>query len=119
MEPVSLADERDFRRSAASGRTDRFVAVRTPRRQIAELESRGRLRDIIHMDRVAAVGAISASIAHELNQPLGAIMANTQAAEKLLAAKPIDHDLLKEISGRHSAIPINVREISLRTCMDC
>ncbi len=57
----------------------------------------GRLRDIIHMDRVAAVGAISASIAHELNQPLGAIMANTQAAEKLLAAKPIDHDLLKEI----------------------
>ena len=67
------------------------------RRQIAELESRGRLRDIIHMDRVAAVGAISASIAHELNQPLGAIMANTQAAEKLLAAKPIDHDLLKEI----------------------
>jgi C4-dicarboxylate-specific signal transduction histidine kinase len=74
-----------------------WLLLERRRRQIAEQESRSRLRDVIHMDRVAAVGAISASIAHELNQPLGAIMANAEAAEKLLAAKPVDHDLLKEV----------------------
>jgi signal transduction histidine kinase len=67
------------------------------RRRLAELESRGRLREVIHLDRVAAVGAMSASIAHELNQPLGAIMANAETAELLLAANPVDHDQLREI----------------------
>lgn len=67
------------------------------RRHLAELESRGRLREIIHLDRVAAVGAMSASIAHELNQPLGAILANAETAELLLAANPLDRDQLKEI----------------------
>lgn len=66
-------------------------------RHVAELESRGRLRDVIHLDRVAAVGAISASIAHELNQPLGAILLNAETAELLLAATPIDRDQLKAI----------------------
>jgi signal transduction histidine kinase len=67
------------------------------RRRIVELQSRSRLGDIIHLDRVAAVGAMSASIAHELNQPLGAILANAETAELLLAANPIDYDQLKEI----------------------
>lgn len=67
------------------------------RRRFAELESRGRLREVIHLNRVAAIGAMSASIAHELNQPLGAIMANTETAELLLATKPVDQEQLKEI----------------------
>jgi signal transduction histidine kinase len=66
-------------------------------RQSAELESRGRLQEVIHLDRVAAVGAMSASIAHELNQPLGAILANAETAELLLEANPIDRDQLKDI----------------------
>jgi C4-dicarboxylate-specific signal transduction histidine kinase len=40
---------------------------------------------------------LSASIAHELNQPLGAILSNTEAAEVLLAADPPDLGQLKEI----------------------
>jgi C4-dicarboxylate-specific signal transduction histidine kinase len=66
-------------------------------RRFAELQSRGRLREVIHLDRVAAVGAMSASIAHELNQPLGAILTNAETAEILLAENPIDCDQLKEI----------------------
>jgi signal transduction histidine kinase len=67
------------------------------RRRSVQLESQERLREIIHLNRVAAVGAMSASIAHELNQPLGAILANAEAAEILLAATPIDHDQLRDI----------------------
>jgi signal transduction histidine kinase len=67
------------------------------RRHSAELESRLRLREVLHLDRVAAVGAMSASIAHELNQPLGAIMANAEAAAILLTAETIDRDQVRDI----------------------
>ena len=66
-------------------------------RRIAQSELRNRLHEVIHLERVAAVGAISASVAHELNQPLGAILLNAEAAELLLAANPIDRDRLKVI----------------------
>lgn len=69
------------------------------RRRRAEVESRGRLLEVIHLNRTAATGALSASIAHELNQPLGAIMSNAEAAEILLDAHPPNLDLVKEILG--------------------
>jgi signal transduction histidine kinase len=74
-----------------------WLLLERHRRHFVELESRGRLQEIIHLDRVAAVGAMSASVAHELNQPLGAILANAEAAEMLLAANSVDHNQLKEI----------------------
>jgi signal transduction histidine kinase len=67
------------------------------RRRIAEVESKARLQQIIRMDRTAIAGAMSASIAHELNQPLGAILANSQTAQVLLQSEQIDLNLLKEI----------------------
>src|ERR1044072_1601542 len=60
-------------------------------------ELRDRLLEVIHLDRVAVVGAISSSIAHELNQPLRAILLNAETAEVLASADPIDRDQLKEI----------------------
>ena len=67
------------------------------RRHIAEAESKDRLRQILLMDRTLIAGAMSASIAHELNQPLGAILANCEAAQILLKADRIDLNLLQEI----------------------
>ena len=67
------------------------------RRQRAELEARGRLMEVVHLNRTATAGALSASVAHELNQPLGAILSNAEAAEVLLAANPPDLHQLKEI----------------------
>ena len=58
------------------------------RRRNAELESRRRLLQVMHLSRTAEAGALSASFAHELNQPLGAIMLNTDVAERLLGANP-------------------------------
>jgi PAS domain S-box-containing protein len=43
---------------------------------------------LAHASRLAAMGELTASIAHEINQPLGAILANAEAAELLLEAGP-------------------------------
>jgi signal transduction histidine kinase len=74
-----------------------WLLVERHRRQRAELEARGRLMEVVHLNRTATAGALSASVAHELNQPLGAILSNAEAAEVLLAANPPDLYQLKEI----------------------
>ncbi len=53
---------------------------------------------LAHMDRVAMLGVLSASLAHELNQPLTAILANAQAAQRLLTVEPEDLTELADIS---------------------
>jgi signal transduction histidine kinase len=67
------------------------------RRRHAELDSRRRAFEVAHLNRAAAAGALSASIAHELNQPLGAILSNAETAEILLKTNPLDVEQLKEI----------------------
>ena len=67
------------------------------RRRAAERESRQHLLEVAKMDRAMTVSAMSASIAHELNQPLGAILNNAEAAEMLLCGNLPDLDQLKEI----------------------
>jgi C4-dicarboxylate-specific signal transduction histidine kinase len=63
------------------------------RRQSAEEEA-GRQRDeLAHAQRVATLGELAASVAHELNQPLTAIAANAQAARMMLAADRTDPEV--------------------------
>src|SRR5215472_9451562 len=73
------------------------LLVERQRRRAAELESYSRLIELTHMSRTAAAGAMSASIAHELNQPLGAILSNAEAAELLLDADTPDVTQIREI----------------------
>ena len=47
-------------------------------------------REISHAARLSMMGELTASIAHELNQPLGAILTNAQAATRLLSAEEPD-----------------------------
>ncbi|WP_349630197.1 ATP-binding protein [Bradyrhizobium sp. UNPA324] len=54
------------------------------RRRLAEVESRQRLTELAHLNRYSAVGELTASIAHELNQPLGSILTNAETAELML-----------------------------------
>lgn len=67
------------------------------RRAIAELQSRRYLAEVAHLNRSAAVGVLSASLGHELNQPLGAVLSNAEAAELLLNADPPDLEKVKAI----------------------
>jgi C4-dicarboxylate-specific signal transduction histidine kinase len=68
-------------------------------RKRAEIEA-GRLReDLAHMIRVSTLGELAASLAHELNQPLTAILSNVQAAQMLLDRDAPDLDEIREILG--------------------
>jgi signal transduction histidine kinase len=67
------------------------------RRRAAENESRLRLLELVHLNQSATAGALSASIAHELNQPLGAILSNAEAAEAILKGKAPDLNLIQQI----------------------
>jgi PAS domain S-box-containing protein len=65
----------------------------------AEAEARERREQVTHLTRVAILGELSGALAHELNQPLAAILSNAQAAQRLLARDPVDLTELREILG--------------------
>ncbi len=67
------------------------------RRGAAERTARSRLLEVVHLNQSATAGALSASIAHELNQPLGAIRANAEAAQVMLKSEKPNLDLIHEI----------------------
>jgi signal transduction histidine kinase len=56
----------------------------------AELMSSRNLEEISHMNRIAALGELASSLAHELNQPLTAILANAEAAHTLVQRQTLD-----------------------------
>jgi PAS domain S-box-containing protein len=57
----------------------------TQRREAEQAAQRSRA-EIAHLSRVVMLGELSGSLAHELNQPLTAILSNAQAAQRFLAA---------------------------------
>jgi signal transduction histidine kinase len=67
------------------------------RRQLAEFEARQRIAELAHVNRYALAGELTTSIAHELNQPLGSILVNTETAAMMLSAPSFDVNELKDI----------------------
>ncbi len=65
-------------------------------RKEAEAEARDSARRLTHMGRVAVLGELASSLAHELNQPLTAILSNAQAAQRLLDFEPPRLDDVRE-----------------------
>ncbi|HEU5154914.1 MAG TPA: PAS domain S-box protein [Gemmatimonadales bacterium] len=57
-------------------------------RKRAEQEAQEQRRELAHLSRVASLGELSGALAHEVSQPLAAILANAQAAQRLLAREP-------------------------------
>ena len=58
------------------------VSIDITPRKIAEAEARRYHEEVGHLSRVAAVGELAASIAHELNQPLSGIISNAAAGQR-------------------------------------
>jgi PAS domain S-box-containing protein len=58
----------------------------TSRRE-AEMQAQALLQELAHVNRVAALGELTASFAHELGQPLTAILSNAQTAKRMIAGK--------------------------------
>jgi two-component system, LuxR family, sensor kinase FixL len=66
-------------------------------RKQAELEAARQRNEMAHLSRLTTVGELSGSLAHELNRPLGAILSNAQAAQRMLANGGIDVAEFREI----------------------
>ena len=91
------------------------------RRRAAELEARGRLLEVIHLNRSAEVGALSSSFAHELMQPLASISLNVDLADIYLRSDPPNVGGLREIvediresNQRASQIILHMRKLLKR-----
>jgi len=89
--------------------------------RLAELEAQRSRQELAHVARVSTVGELTASLAHQLNQPLGAIMTNAQAARRLLDSPTPDfaklHAILVDIvkdDRRASDIIVRLRKLLRR-----
>ena len=71
----------------------------TERELAAEALSRAR-SDLAHVSRVTTLGALTASIAHEVNQPLSGIITNAGTCLRMLANDPPDVDGARETARR-------------------
>jgi signal transduction histidine kinase len=63
------------------------------RRRRAEAEARRQREELAHVLRVTTLSELTTSLAHEISQPLGAILANAQAARRLLGHGPGSKDV--------------------------
>jgi C4-dicarboxylate-specific signal transduction histidine kinase len=71
----------------------------TPRRHSDE--TLGKVRaELAHVTRVSSLGALTASIAHEVNQPLSGILTNASACLRMLDAEPPDLEGARETARR-------------------
>jgi two-component system sensor kinase FixL len=59
-------------------------------RKRAELDAQRSRQELAHVTRVSTMGELTASLAHELNQPLTGILTNAQAARRFLEFTPPD-----------------------------
>src|SRR5207247_8493116 len=91
--------------SDGDGRSTRLLGVSmdvTERKQ-AEKEAMEQRDELFHLSRVASLGQLSGSLAHELNQPLGIILTDAQAPQHMLAGDASDNpeprELLADVAG--------------------
>src|ERR1043166_4226242 len=73
------------------------ISIDITARKEAELEAERDRAELSHLSRVALMGEMSASIAHELNQPLAGILSNAAAGQRFLDRGDVDQVEMREL----------------------
>src|SRR5208283_1412452 len=73
------------------------VSIDITERKQMEMELQQKRNELTHVARVSTMGELAATLAHELNQPLGAILRNAEAAELFLEASSPDLEEVRAI----------------------
>jgi len=79
------------------------VSMDITARKLAEGEALQRREEVSHLGRVAAMGEMAASIAHELNQPLSGIVSNAAAGQRFIDRGDVDLKEIRELLADISA----------------
>jgi PAS domain S-box-containing protein len=74
-----------------------ILALDVSERNRAQLESKQLQEELIHAGRISTMGELAGALAHEINQPLSAMMSNAQAARRYLSAPQPDTPEVQEI----------------------
>jgi PAS domain S-box-containing protein len=82
----------------------------TERKQ-AELEHQLQNMELARVGRVTLMGELAASLAHEVNNPIGAIVTNASAGQRLIAAGKIEMEELKDLLADIVADGHRAREV--------
>jgi PAS domain S-box-containing protein len=83
-------------------------------RKHAENALRNAQAELAHVTRVTSMGQLVASIAHEVNQPLGAIVTNGHACVRLLSSEPPDLNRSRAVVGRMISDGLRASEVIKR-----
>ena len=75
------------------------VSIDITPRKLAEAEALRQRDELSHLSRVALMGEMSASIAHELNQPLAGILSNASAGQRFIDKGDVDLREIRELLG--------------------
>jgi signal transduction histidine kinase/ABC-type uncharacterized transport system substrate-binding protein len=73
------------------------LLMQSRRRRIAEQKLLAHNTEMAQESRIAVLGALTANLAHEINQPMGAILSNTEAAQLMLEQDTLTPEKLREI----------------------
>jgi signal transduction histidine kinase len=94
-------------------------------RRLAEVQSRQRMKELAHVNRFSTAGELTATIAHEINQPLGSVLTNAETAQAMLKSPNPDILELNEIVGdivrdnrRASEVIRKLRDVMRRAPFD-
>ena len=75
------------------------ISIDITARKQAELDAQRDRAELSHLSRVALMGEMSASIAHELNQPLAGILSNAAAGQRFIDRGNVDQAEIRELLG--------------------
>jgi PAS domain S-box-containing protein len=85
--------------SAPAGNLIYAAARDVTERLKEEVEARQRREELAHVTRIAMMGELTTSLAHEINQPLTAILSNAEAAQRFLSRAVPDIGEVRQILG--------------------
>ena len=97
MGTLFVANRIHYRASSIQAGLISVLLLEHRRRQLAEVQSRQRMAELARVMRFSTAGELTASIAHEINQPLGSILTNAETAEAILKSQSPDIAALPDI----------------------
>ena len=97
---ASELDHRIAQRTAELAAANEELKLEIAERRLAEEALSKARSELAYVSRVTTLGALTASIAHEVNQPLSGIITNASTCLRMLAADPPNVEGARETARR-------------------